>query len=158
MKYHSVVFAALLFIVAHWPALAEVSSREAAVRTAVASFGSAFVEADVPTLEALLTDTYVHVNGSSGNILNRNEWLTWVKTRQAELEAGTLVVSDYRIEDLEVELFGEAAVVTGVAISSGIRNGDSFDTRLRFSNVWIFGGGGWRRAAFHDSPILKQPN
>ncbi len=124
----------------------------------MASFGRAFVEADVPTLDALLADTYVHVNGSSGNVLNRNEWLTWVKTRQAELEAETLVVGDYRIEELEVVLFGEAAVVTGVAISSGIRNGDLFETRLRISNVWIFGGGAWRRAAFHDSPIPEQPD
>jgi hypothetical protein len=81
-----------------------------------------------------------------------------VKTRRTELEVGTLVVSDYRIEDLNVALYGGSAVVTGVAIASGSRNGDVFDTRLRFSNVWVFKGGAWRRAAFHDSPLREQPD
>ena len=147
-------FAMLLLLLAPSPVLAEAASHEADVRAAVESFGRAFAEADVPTLEAFLTDTYVHVNGRTDNVLNRDEWLSWVKTRRTELETGDLVVSEYGIEDLEVDLYGEAAVVTGVVHSKVSRNGDPFENRIRFTNVWVLEGAAWRRAAFHDSAVL----
>jgi len=148
------VFLALLLLLAPWSGATEAVNSEAEVRAAVASFGSAFVEADVPTLEGLLEENYIHINGSSGNVLNRDEWLGWVESRRAELESGALVVSDYRIEDVEVEIHGEAAVVTGVAVASGNRHGVPYHSQVRFTNVWVHRDGAWRRAAFHDTPLL----
>ena len=135
------------------PAVAEEPCRETEVRAAVSAFGRAFVEADVSALATFLTANYVHINGRSGSVLNRDDWLRWVESRRAELDSGELVVSTYRIEDVRVELSGDIAVVTGVAFLSGTRNGNALTSQLRFSNVWILKGGTWRRAAFHDSPL-----
>ena len=127
--------------------------REAEVLAVVKAFGRAYVEADVETLETLLFEKYVHVNGRSGNVLNRGEWLEWVTSRRAEIENGELVVSDYRIEDVEVVLDGTTAIVIGVVYSSQSRNGNTDTSGIRFSNLWLYRKGAWRRAAFHDSPI-----
>ncbi len=127
--------------------------RETEVLAVVNAFGRAYVEADVETLETLLFEKYVHVNGRSGKVLNRGEWLEWVTSRRAGIENGELIVSDYRIEDVEVVLDGTTAIVIGVVYSSQSRNGNTNTSGFRFSNLWLHRNGAWRRAAFHDSPI-----
>ena len=136
--------------------MAEEADREAEVRAAVNAFGRAFVEADVPTLESFLSENYVHVNGGSGNVLNRDDWLKWMKSRRSEIEKGELVVDDYRIEDVRIALDGDTATVIGTVFSSVSRNGNSKTSKIRFSNIWLYREGVWRRAVFHDSP-LPQP-
>jgi len=151
----STVFLALLLFLSPSPVIAEAVNPEADVRSAVAAFGEAFVAADVSVLNGLLEENYIHINGRSGNVLNKDDWLKWVGSRRAELESGALVVSEYRIEDLEVRIHGEAAVVAGVAVAVGARQGVPYDSRVRFTNVWVNSGGAWRRAAFHDSPLAE---
>ena len=136
--------------------MAEDAHREAEVRAVVNAFGRAFVEADVLILDSFLTDNYVHVNGGSGNVLDRDDWLEWVKLRRAEIQRGELVVSDYKIGDVRITVDGDTAIVTGTVFSSVNKNGNSSTSRIRFSNIWLYQKGVWRRAAFHDSP-LPQP-
>lgn len=147
---------AILMLAVLGAELAEKVDREAEVRTAVNVFARAFLEADVPTLKSLLTENYVHVNGRSGDVLNRKNWLKWVKSRRAELENGELVVSDYRVEDVIVALDGNTAIVIGTVFSSQARKESASTSRIRFSNTWLYRKGEWRKAAFHDSP-LPQP-
>jgi len=123
------------------------------VRAAVSAFGRAFAEADVPYLQSHLTKDYLHVNGRSGSVLHRTEWLDWVESRRAELAGGELMIGDYRVDALVVKIYGAAAVVTGVVESGGVRKGVPFSSRVRFTNVWVRQGGAWLRAAFHDSPV-----
>lgn len=147
---------AFIWVLAPWAFATETTNSETEVRTAVELFGDAFVNADFPVLKGLLDDNYMHINGGSGNVLNRDEWLKWVASRRAELESGILVVSDYRIEKLMVAIHGETAVVTGVAIALGTRDGMPYQSQMRFTNVWIHNGDAWRRAAFHDSPLPEK--
>ena len=149
----SIFLIAFLTLFAHHTALPEEADREAEVRAAVNAFGQAYVEADVPTLEHFLSENYVHVNGGSGNVLNRDNWLKFVKSRRLEIDKGELVVSDYRIEDVKVVLEGNTAIVIGMWYSSQRRNGNSSTSKIRFSNTWLYREGVWRRAAFHDSPL-----
>jgi ketosteroid isomerase-like protein/catechol 2,3-dioxygenase-like lactoylglutathione lyase family enzyme len=123
------------------------------VTAAVAAFGRAFREADMSALQTLLTDDYVHVNGGSGNAIDREEWLKWMASRRAEIDSGALVLSRYDVEDVTVRITGKTAVVTAVVHSSGKRNGVSFTSSVRVTNVWVEQAGEWRRAAFHDSAL-----
>jgi len=134
------------------------NNHEKAVRAAVEGFSRAFLEADVETLEKILTNDYVHINGRSGTVLDRNEWLTWMQTRGKEMENRELQISEYRVEDLTVKIYENAAIVTGVVVSSGTQKGDPFSSRVRFTNTWILVEGMWYRAAFHDSPLSNSEN
>ena len=149
----SIFFITFMTLIVHRIALPEEADREAEVRAAVNAFGRAYVEADVPTLEYFLSENYVHVNGGSGNALNRDDWLKFVKSRRVEIDNGELVVIDYRIEDVKVVLDGNTAIVIGMWYSSQSRNGNSSTSKIRFSNTWLYREGVWRRAAFHDSPL-----
>jgi hypothetical protein len=141
----------LLFTVR--PALAQKIGQKQEVRASVSAFGRAFAEADKPVLQALLTKDYIHVNGRSGSVLNRDKWLKWITSRRAQLDSGELSITTYIVSDVKVQIYGEAAVVTGVVHSSGQRNNVLFSSRVRFTNLWVKQGGAWRRAAFHDSPL-----
>lgn len=127
------------------------SERE--VRAAVTKFGQAFLDADVEILESLLTSDYIHVNGGSGNVLKRSEWLDWIKSRRTELKTGQLIIDEYNTKDVVVKLYENAAIVTGTVYSSGNHDGKPFASHVRFTNTWGLIDGVWRRAAFHDSPL-----
>jgi hypothetical protein len=135
------------------PAEARASGPEDEVRAAFSSFSRAFLEADAGTLRSLLTVDYLHVNGRSGSVLNREEWLDFIRSRRAELASGELTVSVYEVDAVEVRVHGETAIVTGVVESRGVRREVPFVSRIRFTNVWVRQGGVWLRAAFHDSPL-----
>ena len=132
---------------------ADEGGREAELRIAIEAFGRAFREADVQELERLLSDEYVHVNGSSGNVIGREDWLEWVESRRAEIENGELSITEYRVEDLRIVFHGDTAIVVGAVFSSQVRNGASSTLRIRFSNTWLYEDSKWRRATFHDSLI-----
>jgi len=131
----------------------EYANSEKAVREAVEEFSRAFLEADISALETLLTDDYIHVNGSSGSVLNRDAWLKWMKSRRTELDSGQLLINEYRVEDVTVKVYEDVAIVTGVVHSSGTRQGEAFASQVRFTNTWVLFDGTWRRVSFHDSPL-----
>ena len=126
---------------------------ESEVRVAVAKFGQAFLDADVEVLESLLTSDYIHINGRSGNMLNRDEWLNWIQSRQTELKTGQLIIDEYDTKDVAVQIYENIAIVTGTVYSSGSQNEEPFASHVRFTNTWISINGEWYRAAFHDSPL-----
>lgn len=126
---------------------------EKALRETIDVFGNAFVTADVEILGRLLTDNYIHVNGGSGNIIRRSAWLNWLSSRKVELDSGKVKVTNYKLDVQNVVLTDKVGVVVGRAVSSGINNGESFSSSLRFSNTWICSDLGWRRASFHDSAL-----
>lgn len=125
------------------------------VLDALERFRVAFREADVESLRALLADDYVHTN-DRGGVLGKERWLEYAKARRADLASGKIVIDSYTYEDVEVRLYDGVAVVTGLNVSRGKREGEDFTTRLRFTHVWVRREGRWRRAAFHDSHAAAQ--
>lgn len=133
-----------------------VDGPEAVVRSQVKAFGEAFRSGDVRTIEGLLAARYSHCN-SDGSRPSKEEWLAWFESRARALREGRFIYTEYRNEDVEVHVHGNAAVVSGVNVSAGRNDGRPFRIRLRFTNVWVLEGTRWRRAAFHDSRIEDEP-
>ena len=133
--------------------LSDEAVREAELRSAVQAFGRAYVEADDSELGLLLTENYVHVNGSTGNVLGREDWLEWVSSRRAQIETGELRILEYRIEDVAIVSHDTTAIVVGTVYSSQLTGDVSSTSRVRFSNTWLYRNEKWIRASFHDSPI-----
>jgi len=123
------------------------------VRAAIDHFAEAYVAADVAALDELLADPYLHVDGDTGKLLGRDEWLAWVASQRAAIDRGDLVIAGYEIGDLTIRMRRDAANVTGVLHTSGTRGGEPFERAIRFTNVWIKEGDAWKRAMFHDSAM-----
>lgn len=144
-------FASVLLVLGSSDALANSLCTEKSLRKTVDVFGNAFAVADVATLNELLMDNYIHVNGGSGNVIRKQAWLNWLASRKVELDSGKINIAHYKVDLLNVVLTGDTAVVVGQAESSGVNKGVPFSSLLRFSNTWICTDLGWRRASFHDS-------
>jgi hypothetical protein len=123
------------------------------LETTLRDFNHAFVEADSTALDTLLAPEYVHTNGGSGSILDREAWLAYIGDRRAELRGGRLRVDRYETSGVTIRRHPGSAVVSGRVVSRGTRDGVPFASRLRVTQVWVHFDGRWRRAAFHDSPI-----
>ncbi len=53
------------------------------------------------------------------------------------MEAGLLKFASYEQSELEVRVYGDAAVVIGTGKSKGEWKGESFNTKERFTDVFI---------------------
>jgi ketosteroid isomerase-like protein len=72
------------------------------------------------------------------------------KRRQEEFDAGRKI--DYRIEELEVRIFGDVAVTTFYRIGTVKElNEAAKPSHLRVSGVWVRQAYGWKLAHRHES-------
>ena len=53
------------------------------------------------------------------------------------------------VDDIDVRLFGDTAVVTGRTHALGTQSGAAFDVRLRFTDVFVRRDGRWQAVASH---------
>lgn len=132
------------------------SSSRTALHAALDAFSAAFRNADPEALDTLLTVSYLHTNGGSGQVLSKDEWLEFVRRRRMDLRSGRLQVDTYETSGVTIRWCSGAAIVSSQVASEGRNNGQSFHSRLRVTQLWLRLGTGWRRAAFHDSPLPAQ--
>ncbi|HAS43990.1 MAG TPA: hypothetical protein DCS93_26165 [Microscillaceae bacterium] len=144
---------ALLSVLALVPVMGQTNTETATeVKKAVEEFNKAFLEADVVRLHGLLTDDYIHSNSGS-KVINKMNWLKYIKTRRRQLDRKILQVKDYKMSDVVIKVYGNTAVVNALITSSGIMKRKPFLSAIRCTHVWIKEGGVWKRAAFHDSKL-----
>ena len=132
------------------PALSE-EPDSVALEGALKAFSTAFVRADAGVLDTFLVADYLHTNGGTGAVLNKAQWLDYVRSRRSDLQSGRLSVERYETVGLVIRWYPSAAVVSSQVLAEGREDGIPFASRLQVTQVWIRVGEGWRRAAFHDS-------
>lgn len=118
-------------------------------------FNTAFETVDIETLDQMITDNYVHTNGS-WEAFGKETWLGYMKKRKAKTESGELLVSRYEMTDLNVEMYEKSAFVVARFITEGREGSTLFKKQIRVSNLWVIEGGKWKRAGFHDT-LIENP-
>jgi len=82
-----------------------------------------------------------------------------VQTRQQVMhdafQSGTLKVRSARVDEIEVRLFGNTAVITGHSVSEGLYAGKPFSANLRFTDVFVKRMQRWQAVASHASAIQQ---
>ena len=74
------------------------------------------------------------------------------KRRQVEFDAGRKI--NYRIEDIEVRIFGDVAVTTFYRIGTVKEvNEAPKPSQMRISGVWVRQADGWKLAHRHESNL-----
>src|SRR5260370_28895531 len=103
---------------------------------------------DVAQLERLLTDDFILTN-PAGFVASRSEYLDGVKADAATYES----VSNH---DQVVNVYDNAAVVTGSTIVKGRYAGHDIGGEFRFTNVFIKRPNGWQCAATQLTRVMQQ--
>ena len=109
---------------------------------------TAWMTRDRATVERLIAPDWV-VTHLAGQRITRAE----VLRDMLESDATQINASD--VDEIEVRLFGDTAVVTGRTHARGTQSGAPFDVRLRFTDVFVRRGDQWQAVASHATTIAS---
>ncbi len=105
---------------------------------------------DTNALDMLLANTLVSVD-IDGSIANKGEFL-------ASIKAPDYQPSQAVIEQSNVQMYGDAAVVVGIFRIKGMEKGKAYVHRERFVDTWVKINGTWQCVATTAALIpSKQP-
>ena len=118
----------------------------------VEEFNTAFRDGEIEKLEVMITNNYLHTNSNSKSI-RKNDWVEYLAKRKEELKSGKLIVEDYEMNETEVEIYDDMAIVTAKISFSTIKSDEQKENEFRITNIWVKEKGIWKRAGFHDTRI-----
>lgn len=130
--------------------LAQQSKSEKEIRAVLAQSDQANLKGDaeaLATYDRILTDDYTRIP-PNGTALNKAELLNSVKAGQTKYES-------LQHSDIKVRIYGNTAVVTGVATEKGIRQGNSFSGKTRWTRIFVKRGGEWKVALFQSTNMVQ---
>lgn len=105
----------------------------------------ALVKSDAATLDSILDDTYVDTDEQS----HRSD----KQGVLAVLKSGELKIASIKLSDMQVRVYGDAAVVTGSASQAGNFKGQPLTATIIFTDTFIRQNGKWRAVASHRSAV-----
>jgi uncharacterized protein (TIGR02246 family) len=116
---------------------------EQAIRKLDSERIQAQIHADAAALERIYADDFIGV-GPSGTVRTKSQVIS-------DFTSGDLKFQSITIDDVQVRVYGNAAVETGLSTMSGQDKGKTVPRDTRFTRVWIKQQGRWRLVANHYS-------
>ena len=98
-------------------------------------FTQAVADNDAAAIARFFADDWV-IDDADGRVIDRSQFLSVV-------ESGALKHESMESTDVEVRVYGDTAVVTGITTSKGQFMGQSFTTRERATDVLARLNGSW---------------
>ena len=111
---------------------------------------AAWIARDRATLERLIAPDWV-VTHVAGQRLTRSDVL------RDMLESAASRIETMDVDEVDVRLFGDAAVVTGRTHARGVQGDAAFDVTLRFTDVFVKRSDRWQAVASHAT-LLPPPS
>ena len=113
---------------------------EASERELIAAIGSR----DLATYDRLVADDYVALRGTGRQ----------TKAQVVDgYKAGSLAYHDLGIEEVDVRVFGDVAVLSARTTGNRIENGQETPNRVRYLRVWARRDGSWRAVVQMAVPL-----
>ncbi|MBI3651414.1 MAG: nuclear transport factor 2 family protein [Acidobacteria bacterium] len=119
-------------------------------------WSAAFLAHDVATAARILADDYVGIDGR-GMMTNKAEELEEAQAPTPGALPSTFIIQEETISDMQVRLYGDTAVVTGISNEKVLIRGKESFIRYRRTSVYVKRQGRWQCVSFHGSRILEPP-
>lgn len=104
---------------------------------------AALVKSDIGTLDSIFADTYVDTDEHSHRSGKEDVF--------SFLKSGDLKLDSIKLSDMQVHVYGDAAVVIGSAEQAGSLLGGPLATNVIFTDTFVKQNGKWRAVASHRS-------
>lgn len=142
--------AALLLTGAPFAQDKSANADEIQVKQLERAWNQAEAKQEVQEVASLMADTLVYTD-YDGTLMTKTEYLKWIV--EPDQKADHLYD-----EGINVQLYGDTAVATGIYRETGTNKGKAYVIRSRFTDTWIKRGGFWRCVASHSTliPAKKQ--
>ena len=141
---HCVVVVMLAFL--GGSALAgQTSTAEDSVRAAEQARGQALLKADTAALSRLVAEEFVEVS-RLGQIRTRADNLK-------DIASGDLKLTAVRYDSLVVRIYGDVAVLRGIADNTGTFRRFPFSGKIRYTRVFVRRDGRWQAVAMQQTSM-----
>jgi ketosteroid isomerase-like protein len=102
---------------------------------------------DSKALNSLVGDRFIYTD-YDGTVMNKHRFLEDIKDPAFK---PTLIAN----QDVRVDMYGTAAVVSGTYHTKGTYKGEAFEHYGRFTDTWIRNGAAWQCVASHTNLVRK---
>jgi len=100
------------------------------------AWDKAIVRKDVAAIAANMADDFRNIR-SNGSVVDKDTFLR-------EITAPELVIDPYTVEDFDVRVYGDTALLSGRTRMTGRDSGKPFVAHYRYIDVYVRRGGVWR--------------
>ena len=137
--------AAILFSSAPFPQDKSAGADEIQIKQLERAWNQAEAKQEVKEVSSLLADTLVYTD-YDGSFMNKSEYMKWVVAPDQKAD-------HLYDEGLTVQVYGNAAFVTGIYRETGTNKGKHYVIRSRYTDTWIKRDEVWRCVASHSTII-----
>jgi ketosteroid isomerase-like protein len=107
----------------------------------------AVVRKDVDAVAVVTADEYMNID-FDGKIRNKAATLERIKSSEIQLQSNSL-------DELEVRIYCNTAIVTGRATPKGKTNGKDFSRPIRYTRVYVKKNGHWQVVLFQQTRVAQ---
>jgi ketosteroid isomerase-like protein len=142
IKLHSLGIAVVLVQACASPTQSDVVARLTAQADA---WDKAIVRKDRAAIEANMADDFRQIDGS-GNVETKRSFVD-------DIVSPDLRIDPYIVEDFDVRLYGDVALLSGRTRMTGAYQGKPFTSHYRYIDVYVRRGGEWKIVSVQISRI-----
>ena len=121
---------------------------QARLRAQADRWDAAIVAKDRAAIEANMADDFRQID-ARGQVETKASFVDG-------LMSPDLVLEPYTVEDFELRVYGDTALLSGRTRMSGRYQGQPFSTHYRYIDIYVKRGGAWKIVSVQISP-LPQP-
>jgi hypothetical protein len=118
---------------------------EDSVRAVEMSRAQALLHADTATLSRLVADEFIEIS-RLGQIRTKADNIR-------DIGSGDLRLLSVRYDSLVVRIYGDVAVLRGIADNTGTFRGFPFSGKIRYMRVFVRRDGRWQAVAMQQTPL-----
>jgi hypothetical protein len=147
---HRLIHAGAVALIVHAAPLAaqqpaRATAAEDSVRAAEAARGQALLHADTAALSRLVADEFVEIS--------RLGQLRTKADNMRDIASGDLKLTAVKYDSLAVRIYGDVAVLRGIADNAGTFRGFPFSGKIRYSRIFVRRDGRWQAVAMQQTPM-----
>ena len=109
-------------------------------------WANAYVKRDTAFVEKITSGDFEFI-GPDGNMVGKAEY---VKSMN-----GDTVFTGFKVDELKIRVYGDTAVVLGLATISARTKGEDESGRYSFTDVFVKEQGEWKAVSGHVTPVAK---
>jgi ketosteroid isomerase-like protein len=102
---------------------------------------------DVDAVSATTAEDYLQID-TDGRVLNKPATLERIKSSYAQLVANP-------VDDVEVRVHGDTAILTGRARPEGVLDGKAFKDAVRYTRIYVKRDGRWQVVLFQQTRVAE---
>jgi ketosteroid isomerase-like protein len=103
------------------------------------------VRKDIAFVDAATAEEYVQIDWE-GKVLDKAAMLARIKSSNIQLQSNTL-------DEIDVKVYGNTAVVRGLATRKGTMDGKDISTAVRYTRVYVNRDGRWQVVQFEQTRV-----